>query len=303
VSVFIGIDGGGTKTTAVVTDAAGEVLARVEGERGRIDPLDPAAGAAALVTLAREALSSAGQPVPAESLCCALSGAGRQAERALLEKALSEHGVARTNIVVPDAEAALQDAFGTSAGILLICGTGSIAWGRSEDGTITRAGGWGWLIGDEGSGYAIGLAAVRAAMRVHDGRLGDSALLPLVLEQTGVAEPDQLVRWSASAGTAGMAGLAPRVIALAGEDTAASAIVDAAARELAAHVAAVHARLEPWSGTAPVAFTGGLVAPGGPMRVHVESALSEWGLDLALLDRAVDAALGAAVMARYAVAL
>ena len=140
-SFFIGIDGGGSKTTAVVTDAAGEILARVEGERGRIDPLDPAAGAAALAALARAALSSAGQSEPVESMCCALSGAGRPAERSLLEKALSEQGVARTNIVVPDAEAALQDAFGTGAGILLICGTGSIAWGRSEDGRITRAGG------------------------------------------------------------------------------------------------------------------------------------------------------------------
>jgi glucosamine kinase len=199
VSVFIGIDGGGTHTTAVVTDAAGEILARVEGERGRIDPLDPAGGAATLVALARDALDSAGQNSPAESMCCALSGAGRQNERALLEKALSTHAVARTNIVVPDAEAALQDAFANGPGILLICGTGSIAWGRGEDGTITRAGGWGWLIGDEGSGYAIGLAAVRTALRVHDGRLGDSAVLSTVVEQTGVPEPEQLVRWSASA--------------------------------------------------------------------------------------------------------
>ena len=302
-SLFIGIDGGGSKTTAVVTDAAREILARVEGERGRIDPLDPAGGAVALAVLARAALSSAGQSEPAESMCCALSGAGRQTERSLLEKALNEQGVARTNIVVPDAEAALQDAFGTGAGILLICGTGSIAWGRAEDGRITRAGGWGWLIGDEGSGYAIGLAAVRTAMRVHDGRLGDSALLATVLEHAQVDDPDQLVRWSASAGTAGMAALAPAVISLAGEDTAAAGIVDSAARELAAHVAAVHARLEPWSGTAPVAFTGGLVAPGGPLRVHVESALSEWGLDLALLDRPVDAARGAAVLAQFAVAV
>ena len=301
-NVFIGIDGGGSRTSAAVTDAAGEILARAEGERGRIDPLDPTAGSKPLAELARRALESAGIKPPAESLCCALSGAGREAERALLEEALRTENVATTCIVVPDAEAALQDAFGAGSGILLVCGTGSIAWGRAEDGRVARVGGWGYQIGDEGSGYAIGVAAVREALRAYDGRSGDTALLALVLEQTGVAEPDDLVRWSAGAGTRAIANLVPSVIALAAEDPAAAGIVDSAARELAAHVAAVHARLEPWSETVPIAMTGGLISLGGPLRASVESALSEWSLDLALLDRDIDAALGAATLARFAVA-
>src|SRR6185369_16546057 len=101
-NVFIGIDGGGSRTRAAVTDAGGEILARADGERGRIDPLDPTAGSKPLAELARRAIESAGERVPAESLCCALSGAGREAERALLEEALRAENVATTCIVVPD---------------------------------------------------------------------------------------------------------------------------------------------------------------------------------------------------------
>src|SRR5262249_21007292 len=135
----------------------------------------------------------------------------------------------------------------------------------------------------------------------HDGRSGDTALLALVLEQTGLGEPNDLVRWAAGAGTRAMANLAPAVIAQAAEDPAAAGIVDSAARELAAHVAAVHARLEPWSETVPVAMTGGLINLAGPLRASVESALSDWSLNLALLDRDIDGALGAATLARFAV--
>jgi N-acetylglucosamine kinase-like BadF-type ATPase len=184
----------------------------------------------------------------------------------------------------------------------VICGTGSIAWGRSEAGDLARCGGWGYLLGDEGSGYAIGIAAVRAALRSHDGRAGETPLFGLVLEHTGETDPDALIRWGAAATRADVAALAPAVIEAAALDPTAAGIVETATRELAEHVAALHARLGPWSGPVPIAFTGGLIAPGRPLRQALESELADWTLDLALLDRAVDAALGAAALARFAVA-
>ncbi|MEX2281838.1 MAG: BadF/BadG/BcrA/BcrD ATPase family protein [Gemmatimonadota bacterium] len=296
-SYFIGIDGGGTATNAVLIDAAGNDIARAQGPTGRLDALDPAALAPALAALARLVLVSANAE-RASALCCALSGAGRAADRVILEAALRGTGVADTVIVVPDFEGAMQDAFGNGAGILLISGTGSSAWGRSESGSVARCGGWGYLLGDEGSAYAIGLAAIRAALHAHDGRAGQTELLPFVLRHAEANEPDELIRWSAAATRADIAALAPGTIELASTDAAAAGITDAAARELAEHIAALHARLGPWSATVPIAFTGGLISVGRPLRAYLESALVEWQLDIALLDREIDAALGAAMLAR-----
>jgi N-acetylglucosamine kinase-like BadF-type ATPase len=302
VSYFVGIDGGGTHTIAVLTDAAGAVLSVAEGPSGRVNVLEPAAGAETLAQLTRDVTQRAGLSSPVSSLCCALSGAGRPAERTALEDALRATTVANTVVIVPDAEAALQDAFGSGAGLLVISGTGSIAWGRSEAGELARTGGWGYLLGDEGSAYAIGLAAVRAALRSSDGRAGETPLLATVLEQTGVAAPEELVRWGAAAARSDIATLAPAVITAAATDPTAAGIIEDATRDLAEHVAALHARLGPWSAAVPLALTGGLIAPGRPLRPFLEAALVDWHLDLALLDREVDAANGAATIARFAVA-
>ena len=297
---FVGIDGGGTRTTAVVTDAEGNIIARAQGAAGRVDVREPAAGAAQLAELTTAALREAGAQAPAAALCCALAGAGRSHERTTLEQALVGLGVARRVVVVGDAEAALQAAFGWAPGILLISGTGSIAWGRAADGRMARCGGWGHLLGDEGSGYAIGLAALRAAVNAHDGRSGETALLPVVLTCTSVADVDALIAWSANASKSDVAALAPDVIDLASVDATAAGIIEQAARELSEHVAALYQRLQPWNDSVPVALTGGLLELGRPLRMHVEAAIRQWDLPLHLVDRAVDAAHGAAMLAAQA---
>jgi glucosamine kinase len=301
VSFFVGIDGGGTRTTAVVINADGNILARAEGPAGRVDVREPAAGAALLAQLAASALQETGAQPPAAALCCALAGAGRPHERTTLEQALVARGIARNVVVVGDAEAALQDAFGSGPGILLISGTGSIGWGRAADGKMARCGGWGHLLGDEGSGYAIGRAALRAAVQAHDGRRGETALLPVVLTCTSVADIDGLVAWSASASKADIAALAPDVIDLASVDATAAGIIEQAARELAEHVAALYHRLQPWPQSAQVALTGGLLEQGRPLRPYAVAAISEWEIDVRLLEQRVDAAHGAALLARRAV--
>ena len=294
---YVGIDGGGTGTHAVLTDAAGLILASADGPSGRVNPLDPAAGAAALADLARSVLTAV-NTTRARALCCALSGAGRAHDRTALEDALRKTDIAESVTIVPDFEGAMHNAFEGGPGILLISGTGSSAWGRSESGDVARCGGWGYLLGDEGSGYAIGLAAMRAALNAHDGRGGQTELLAFVLGEIAVNEPEELIRWVAAADRSDIAALAPGTIDLASTDAAAAGIVDAASRDLAEHIAALHARLGPWSSTVPIAFTGGLISVGRPLRRYLESALVEWQLDVALLDREIDAAVGAAALAR-----
>ena len=168
--VFVGIDGGGSRATAVATDVEGRELARVEGGPGRIRLDAPGTGAHVLADLVDHVIREAGARLPAAGLICALAGAGREDARRELAAALLREAVAIRLRVVTDAEAAYQDAFGGGPGILLIAGTGSIAWGRDADGRTIRAGGWGALLGDEGSGYDLGLRALRAVLHAHDGR-------------------------------------------------------------------------------------------------------------------------------------
>lgn len=299
--VYVGLDGGGTRTTVLVTDAAGAELARVEGEAGIVDAREPAARATVLRELVLRALERAGAAPPAAALCCALAGAGREPERRALRAALEPLGIARAIRIVGDGEAAFHDAFGAGPGILLIAGTGSIAWGRAADGRTARAGGWGQALGDEGSGYALGLAGLRAVARAHDGRGPDTALTEALLAATGVGAPEELIGWVARADKAAVAALAPRVAAAAAAgDAVAAAIVRQAAGELAAHVAALHERLGPWPGTVSVAFSGGLLAPGGPLRAVVAAEVCRLGAGLRLREERVDAARGAAALARAA---
>src|SRR5512140_1191813 len=142
--IFVGIDGGGTRTTALATDADGRELAREEGEPGIVRVLDPAAGAGPLTRLVKRVAERSGAAdAPVAALCCALAGAGREPERVGLENAIRKLGVAERVRVTTDAEGAMADALGDGPGILVIAGTGSIAWGRDALGHSARVGGWG----------------------------------------------------------------------------------------------------------------------------------------------------------------
>jgi glucosamine kinase len=298
---FIGIDGGGTHTTALLTDEHGRELARVEGEAGIVNVLDPEAVGHRLADLATATLAKAHVDALPSVVVCALAGAGRGQERERLEQSLSAQGVAQSVHVTSDFEAAVQDAFGDGSGILVVAGTGSSAFARNADGRTARVGGWGHILGDEGSGYALGLAALRSCMREYDGRDAVEGWLPLVLEHTGVATVEALVRWAAVATKADIAARAPVVFEVAERGGASAyAIVETAARELALHVAALHVRLKPWSAAPSVALTGGLIAPGRPLRGDAIRAIEKLDLGIPVLERIIDAARGAAALARAA---
>jgi glucosamine kinase len=299
--IYIGIDGGGTRTTAVATDREGRELARLEGGAALVRSTNPTAGAAALADLTDRLLHRPGAAPPATAICCALAGAGRHQDRTAIAAALQREAIAERVRVVTDADAAFHDAFGTAPGILLIAGTGSIALGRAADRRTARVGGWGTLLGDEGSGYALGLAALRASARAHDGRGPETALLPAFQTQLALAAAEDLIHWTASATKREIAALAPIVLAAADEgDGAARIIADGATRELVGHLDSLIRVLAPWHEPPTFAFAGGLIAPSGPLRTRLVRSLEAAGPGLShrLLDRAVDAARGAATLAR-----
>ena len=145
---------------------------------------------------------------------------------------------------------------------MVSAGTGSIAVGRDATGVHRRIGGYGWQMGDEGSGYAIGRAALGAVSRAHDGRSPRTALSDRVLAATRSPDFDSLVRWAASASPSELAALAPHVLEIAAQgDPLAQGIADYAARELSQLAICLLPllELEPPIG---VALTGGLLARG-----------------------------------------
>lgn len=323
--LVVGVDGGGTRTRAVVLDGDGRELGRAEGSGAIADALNPGPPAAAVAQVCRAALEVAGGGVPAHALWAGLSGAGREEARAAVEEELLRAGVAGRVRVGTDIGAAFHDAFGDGPGILLVAGTGSIAWGRAEDGREARAGGWGHHLGDEGSAYALGAAALREVAWQADGRAPRTGLGDAILLALGLARVEDLIPWAASATKGEVAALAPVVArAAAGDpvggdptagdpaagdpaaadpaagdpaagDPAAVAILARAAADLDAHVAALLDALAPWSRPSAVALTGGLLQPGGPLRAPLEEALARRGLGLA--TREPDPALGAARLA------
>ena len=298
-ALWVGIDGGGTRTTTVALDDTGEVVARVVGGASLVDPTNPTAGAGHLADMVQRVLREAGAEAPADGLCCALAGAGRAEVRSGLHAALTPLNVAAKIVVMGDAEAALYDAFETGPGALVIAGTGSVAWSRNAQGASTRAGGWGRLLGDEGSGYTIGLSALRAVVRASDGRIDSTALSSAVLAHIGINAVEQLVAWAAGAEKGAIAALAPVVAAAAADgDAAAAGIVDKAATDLAELVRAALERGGPWMGVTGIAFSGGLIAPGGPLRERAWTAVRALPFELKLQQAPVDAARGAACIAR-----
>lgn len=262
----IGVDGGGTRTRALILDLDGRERGEAEGEAGLVDPQDPAAAAEAIAGTVARVAAAAGVALPATALCAGLAGAGREGARRAVEDRLQPRSLARTVLVVTDAEAAFFDAFEDGPGILVIAGTGSVAWGRGLSGAMARAGGWGALVGDEGSGHDVGRRALRAAARAADGRGPDTALLDAILRHLELDAPDDLIPWGARAAKAEIAALAPLVCEVAaGADPAATRIVEDALHHLDDHVAALLERLGPWTDPPPVAATGGLIEPGAPL--------------------------------------
>lgn len=294
---LIGIDGGGTATRVVVADENGRELIHRTGPAGLVDPRHPEASATTLITLIREAATEAGVALPAAALCAGLAGAGSLEHRERVREVLLAAGVADRIIVVGDGEIALEGALAGSPGVLLVAGTGSAAWGRAEDGRTARCGGWGMVVGDEGSGYAIGREALRAALRSADGRADTTGLLPELLAALELIEPREIAAWAGTALKADVAALSPLVIRLAeAGDPAAAAIVDAAADELARHVDALIERLGPWSAPLAVVFHGGALREGG-LADRVDAILATSPVTIERREPAADAVSGAVRMA------
>jgi glucosamine kinase len=212
---------------------------------------------------------------PPKVLVVGVAGVGREAEREELRQALVARELADDVIVFPDAQIALDDAFSEGPGVLLIAGTGSVAFGRGPDGAFQRCGGWGPVIGDEGSGAWIGRRAVNVAAASADGREPETALVDALLTAIEADDPAAMIPWAARATPAQFAELAPVVLRVAANgDLRANTLLAMAVEELVLHVRTLaRALFVDERAAVPLALSGGLLGPRAPLRKRVEQRL------------------------------
>lgn len=264
----VGIDGGGSTLRVVV--ARPDLSPAGQSSAGACNPsaIGRPAAAAMLRRGIEEALAEAG--VGAGDVAAVAAGvAGAAAEhsadwlRGVLETALPRARV----VVSADYEIALVGAHGRRQGILVLAGTGSVAYGVNAAGRSALVDGWGYLLGDEGSGYWLGMEGLRALARAEDGRGESSDLTVAIAERLGLAGSRSLIGWlyhGEGAAPPRVAALAPLVLEQAERgDGVARGIVARGAEELALKVEAVARRLD--MAEPRVAFAGGLLAAANPL--------------------------------------
>lgn len=299
--LVVGVDGGGTRTRVLLADAHGTELARVEGPGTALSASTEAVAADIIKSLIGEALQKAERTESRPAVCVVgVAGAGQERAAQALWSALASRRVADDVSVQADATVALDDAFGDSAGVLLIAGTGSVAYSRAPDGRLERCGGWGPFVGDEGSAAWLGRRALSVVSASHDGREPETALTGAVLTALELESIEDLIPWAMEATPAVLATLVPVVTQVASTgDLRANALVSLCVEELVLHVRTLARRCFVDERAAiPVALAGGMMSKGSLVRKRLEQRLRSAVPGASVRADEVDAARGAVRRAR-----
>jgi N-acetylglucosamine kinase-like BadF-type ATPase len=287
-----GLDIGGSKTHALAVDLRNGNKALQEVMAGSANL--SSVGAAEVTRQLTDVFDRLGRDGIA-AVCAGAAGVDSPEQEQRLRALVQAQVPGAAVHIVHDTELILAAA-GIGQGIALIAGTGSVAWGRSNDGSTSRAGGWGYLLGDEGSGYWLGLQAVRHALALLDRRGRPDQLAERLTADCGLQQPGQLLdHFYANPERRYWAGRSRLVFELAGAgDPAASGLVDLAADSLADIAALVGIAL---GITGPVVLAGGLLVHHPQLRLGVQQRLLARGwTDVRAL--ACDPAHGALRLAR-----
>jgi glucosamine kinase len=257
VGIFLGIDGGGSQTTCAVGDET-SLLGSGAGGGSNVVRVGEAQARKSITEAVHQACSAARiTPRQIKRTCIGVAGGARPETTEIIRRILSEL-VSGEIEVMGDMVVAMEAASGSGSGLVVIAGTGSIAYGRNAEGQTARAGGWGFAISDEGSGHWIGRAAVTAAMRAFDeGQNG--GLLENIMKAWGASTREQMIVLSNATPPPDFAGLFPAVLAAvdAGDPRAHDILAQAGA-ELATLGKIVISRLFADAASAPVAMSGGV---------------------------------------------
>jgi len=302
VSYYLGIDGGGTKTTCVIGDDT-RVLATATAGPSNIVRVGEAQARESLSHVVRQACAASGiQPEQVAYTCVGGSGAARPELAALIRSILAEILSSPVD-VVGDMETSLEAAFADGPGVIVIAGTGSMAYGRDKAGKTFRGGGWGFEIGDEGSAHWIGRAAISALLRASDrdgDKVASSSLAKSLFKTWGVSSLLDLARAANSVPPPNFAGLFRAVVA--SDDELSREVLTKAGKELGEVAVVVIRRLFADAGdaTVPVAMIGGVFRHAALVRDAFYNELQVLAPRARVMPNVVDPVEGALRMARKA---
>jgi N-acetylglucosamine kinase len=286
----IGIDAGGTKTVGLLADERGEVLAKA------------IAGGANLLVHGElvvekslfQVIDALDASLPVDALCLGIAGVEQPGEVEVIRGILRRLGIRCEVRIISDAIVALVAGAPAGVGIVVVSGTGSIAYGVDPAGRTARSGGWGYLLGDEGSAFWLGHAAVRLGIRAADGRGPATTLYDLICGHLEITVPSGLVDWFydqelSRHRVARLAGIVEEA-ARAGDETA-DRLLDQAARHLVRAAVAVESQLG-FEAPYPLVLAGGVYKACPSLYERVEAELD---LQLARVVRLKDEPAAGAV--------
>ncbi len=292
----LGVDGGASGTRCVIARASGELLGR--GTGGPSNPITVGVEAAANAIIKAVDGAVEGCGVGRFGVACmGIAGAMRPPVLGALRSRLETLDVERLEIT-SDAVIALAGATGCRHGVVVIAGTGSVAYGENEVGDMAKAGGWGWRLGDEGSGNYIGSRALIAAVRYHDGRGPPTILTEKVRTVLGLTDMSELIDrvYLGGMGVEDVSALAVLVGEAAEEgDWEASRILEDAGAELGAAALTVARKLG-LSGDFIVAPTGGAFNL-GLLKASFDEAVKQGAAQCCIISPRFEPAVGAALLA------
>ena len=244
-SHVMGIDAGGTKTVCLLADEHGRIVSEGRGGGANLH----AAGELGVEKVLHGVMEAAigDRPIVPAAICLGIAGVDREDEMQTVRAIMRRIGYKSRTLVVNDALIALVAGAGDAPAIVIIAGTGSIVYGRNAAGEAARAGGWGHMIGDEGSGYWIGREALSAVMRAGDGRGPQTELTDDILEHFGITDVSRLPRivYDREQPRMAVAALGALVQRVAEQgDVVAMRILERAAEEIVLAARSVTTRLE-----------------------------------------------------------
>lgn len=292
----LGVDGGGSATRSVIISTEGEVLATAEAGPSNPITIGAERALANILEAVDEASARCGVH---EFLASRLGVAGTDRSRLRQELLDGMRPSFGDTAIVSDAASALAGGTGCRPGVVVIAGTGSIAYGENGLGETARAGGWGWRLGDEGSGYTIGLKAIMAALRAQDGRGPETVLKQKIVSHLGLGRLEDIIDWVYEPGREprGIAYLVPLVREAEAEGDEAAALVMAEAGADLGFVANAVIRRLGMSGEFSVSLNGGVFKQPSGYIIAFEEVVRREAPECALIKPRMPPLLGSGLLA------